>query len=217
MKNSLVFKQSKLLITSALVTLSLLTTSCGSGDSSKNLDIPGVDGPTVVLLQDDILIDIVLENVQVEGGARFNIPNYTNSYVEIAPDLQSNGTLLAFSVSLDDIFGGKADRLDPLTLPGGRAIPGVSGGALPAVAFSVPSIKNIAFYIGPQIFGVWVPVNGLNMSGAMLTTRFYTDSKRVGNLSLVGEDANGENGGFFLALTVSRSEERYLERMADRY
>ncbi len=217
MKNSVVFKQSKLLITSALMTLSLLATSCGSGDSSKNMDIPGVDGPTVVLLGDDILVDIVLENISVEGGARYNIPNYNNSYVEVSPDLQSNGTLLAFSVSLDDIFGDKVDRLDPLTLPGGRAIPGVSGGALPAVAFSVPSIKNIAFYVGPQIFGIWVPVNNLNMAGAMLTTRFYTDSKRVGNLSLVGEDANGENGGFFLALTVSSSQERSLERLADRY
>lgn len=217
MKNSLVVKQTKLLVTSALVALSLLTTSCGSGESSRNMSIPGVDGPKVVLLGDDILIDIVLENVMVEGGARFNIPNYTNSYVEIAPDLESNGTLLAFSVSLDDIFGGKVDRLDPLTLPGGRPIPGVSGGTLPAVAFSVPSIKNIAFYVGPKIFGVWVPVKGLNMAGAMLTTRFYTDSKRVGNLSLVGEDANGENGGFFLALSVSSSQARTLERIADRY
>lgn len=217
MKNSLVFKQSKLLITSALVTLSLLTTSCGSGDSSKNMDIPGVDGPTVVLLEDDILVDIVLENITVEGGARFNIPNYTSSYLEISPDLQSEGTLLAFSISLDDIFGDKANRLDPLTLPGGRAIPGVSGGALPAVAFSVPSIKNLAFYVGPQIFGIWIPVNGLNMEGAILTTRFYTDSVRVGNLSLVGEDENGENSGFFLALSVSGSQASYLESLADRY
>ncbi len=217
MKNSLVFKQSKVLLTSALVALSLLTTSCGSGTSGKNLSIPGVDGPTVVLLGDDILVDIVLENVQVEGGARFNIPNYTNSYVEISPDLESEGTLLAFSVSLDDIFGDKVDRLDPLTLPGGRAIPGVSGGSLPAVAFSVPSIKNIAFYVGPKVFGIWVPVKNLNMAGTMLTTRFYTDSKRVGNLSLVGEDANGENGGFFLALSVSSSQARTLERIADRY
>ena len=95
-------------------------------------------------------------------------------------------------------------------------VPGVSGGTLPAVAFSVPSIKNMGFYVGPKVFGIWIPVSNLNMSGAMLTTRFYTGSTRAGNLSLVGEDQNGENAGFFLALTVSSSQKRQLERVADR-
>jgi hypothetical protein len=207
----------KTAITALFITLSVLLTSCGSGTSGKNMSIPGLNGPNVVLLGDDILINVVFENMTVEGGARYNIPKYPNSYVELSPDLESDGTLLAFSVSLDDIFGDEVKRLDPLTLPGGRAIPGVSSGTLPAVAFSIEKLKNVGFYIGPQIFGVWIPLNKLSMPGAMITTRFYTGSKRVGNLSLVGEDANGENAGIFLALSVSKSAERLLKRQADRY
>ena len=207
----------KTAITALFITLSVLLTSCGSGTSGKNMSIPGLNGPNVVLLGDDILINVVFENMTVEGGARYNIPKYPNSYVELSPDLESDGTLLAFSVSLDDIFGDEVKRLDPLTLPGGRAIPGVSSGTLPAVAFSIEKLKNVGFYIGPQIFGVWIPLNKLNMPGAMITTRFYTGSKRVGNLSLVGEDANGENAGIFLALSVSKSAERALKRQAKRY
>jgi len=210
-------RNSRTALAGLLITLSLLVTSCGSGTSGKNMSIPGLNGPNVVLLGDDILINVVFENMTIEGGARYNIPKYPNSYVEIAPDLESDGTLMAFSVSLDDIFGDNVKQLDPLTLPGGRAIPGVSSGTLPAVAFSIEKFKNVAFYIGPKIFGIWIPLSKLNMPGAMITTRFYTGSKRVGNLSLVGEDSNGENAGFFLALTVSSYQERLLKKQAKRY
>lgn len=207
-------KSTKITFLAAIASMSILFTSCGSGTSSQNLQIPGLNGPTVNLVGDNILIDIVFENLTVEGGARYAIPKYPNSYIEISPDLESNGTLMAMSVSLDDIFGDSVKQLDPLTLPGGRAIPGVSSGTLPAVAFSIEKFKNMAFYIGPKIFGIWVPVSKLNMSGAIITTRFYTGSTRVGNLSLVGEDANGENAGFFLALTVSSSQKAALQNVA---
>ncbi len=209
-------KKTKLSLLAMVTTFSLVFTSCGSGTSSKNLDIPGLNGPKVNLVGDNILIDVVFENISVEGGARYAIPKYPNSYIEVAPDLESNGTLMAFSVSLDDIFGDNVKQLDPLTLPGGRAIPGVSEGALPAVAFSIEKFKNMAFYIGPKVFGIWIPLKKLGMNGAMLTTRFYTGSTRVGNLSLVGEDANGENAGIFLALSVSSSQKKSLERIADK-
>lgn len=218
MKNSLTLNKNakKLTFISVLLSLSLVFTSCGSGTSSKNLSIPGVDGPKVNLVGDNILIDVVFQNLSVEGGARYAIPKYPNSYVELAPDLESDGTILAFSVSLDDILGDGVTRLDPLSLPGGRAIPGVSEGALPAVAFSIEKLKNVAFYVGPKIFGIWIPLKKLDLQGAMITTRFYTGSTRVGNLSLVGADQNGENGGFFLALSVSKSQKRSLQKVADR-
>ena len=205
----------KITFITILFSLSLIFTSCGSGTSSKNLSIPGVDGPKVNLVGDNIVIDIVFENLKVEGGARYAIPKYPSSYVELAPDLESDGTILAFSVSLDDILGDGVTRLDPLSLPGGRAIPGVSEGALPAVAFSIDKLKNMAFYVGPKIFGIWIPLKKLDLQGAMITTRFYTGETRVGNLSLVGSDQNGENAGFFLALSVSSSQKRRLERVAD--
>ena len=208
-------KNTKVVVTSFVLLYSVLLTSCGSGTSGSNLKIAGINGPKVILLGDNILIDVVFENISIQAGARYGIPKYPNSYIEVSPDLESNGTLMAFSVSLDDIFAGRAQRLDPLTLPGGRPVPGVSGGTLPAVAFSVPSFHNIGFYIGPKVFGVWIPLPQYKVPAAILTTRFYTGSKRVGNLSLLGTDANGENAGLFLALVVSSREKRMLEYIAD--
>ena len=161
-----------------------------------------------------MLISIVFENLTVEGGLRYPVPKYPNSHIEIAPDFESEGTLMVVAVDLDDIFGGNIDQFDSQTLPGGRPLPGVSSGRLPAVAFSIPKWKNIGFYLGPKIFGLFVPVKGLNMQGAMLTARFYAGGSRQGNISLVGEDSNGENSGFLLMLDMSSKTKKRLEYLA---
>ncbi len=214
---SLQARSLKTLFLSLILSLNFFLTSCGDGTSGRNVAIPGVRGPKVLLVEDNILIDIVFENLKIQGGARYAIPKYPNSYLELAPDLESDGSILAFSISLDDILGDNAQRLDPLTLPGGRPIPGVAAGVLPAVAFSVESLRNMAFYVGPKVFGVWVPLKKLDLGGAILTSRFYTGSKRVGNISLVSSDTNGENAGFFLALSVSNSQKNALERQAEKF
>lgn len=210
-------KRSKLVFTSLLLTVALFTTSCGSGKDGANLEIPGVTGPVVKLQQDDVLITMVFDNLQLQGGLRYAIPKYPNSYIEISPDLQSNGTLMAVSVSLDDVFDGSLSNLDPQSLPGGRALPGVASGRLPAVAFSIEKFHNMGFYLGPDIFGIFIPVNGLNLQNSMITARFYAGGDRVGNLSLIGEDQDGENGGFLLMLDMKGSVKKKLKKQAKKY
>lgn len=202
------------LLLAALLSLSTLLTSCGS-DSGANVDIPGVQGPTVSLHQDKLLISIVFENMIIDGGLRYNIPKYNDSYVEISPDFQSGGTLLAVSVDLDDVFG-NLNGLDPQTLPGGRALPGVISGELPAVAFSIENFHNMTVYLGPDVFGLFVPVS-LGMDNSIATFRYYVGGTRMGNLSLVGNDANGENGGLLLLLDMDSTTTKRLERVADKY
>ncbi len=147
-----VFKKSKALVLSTVVALGVLTTSCGDGTSAQNIQVPGVKGMSVTLVQDNVLISMVFENLQLDGGLRYNIPKYPNSYLEISPDLQSAGTLMAINLSLKDVLNLNLQLLDPATLPGGRALPGVAGGRLPAVAFSIEKFKNMGFYIGPKLF-----------------------------------------------------------------
>jgi hypothetical protein len=195
-----------------LLGLSTLLTSCG-GSSANNISIPGVQGPTVTLTGDKVLISLVFENMILDGGLRYNIPKYDRSYLELSPDLQSGGTLMAISVDLDDIFGGGVGQLDPQTLPGGRALPGVAGGSLPAVAFSIEKFHNMAFYLGPDVFGVFIPVN-LGIDNAIATFRYYIGNKRMGNISLVGADSNGENGGILLLLDMNSSTRKRLKRIA---
>lgn len=195
----------------------ILFTSCGKNASGEtSLSIPGVDGPKLQLVGDQMLISIVFENIAVDGGLRYPIPKYPNSHIEIGPDFESNGTLMVVAVDLDDVFNGALQQLDAQSLPGGRALPGVASGRLPAVAFSIPKWKNMAFYLGPKLFGIFVPVK-INMQGAMITARFYVDGSRQGNISLVGEDSNGDNGGFLLMLDMSSSTQKALKSVAKKY
>lgn len=211
------FSKSKVFVLSAALSLGVLSTSCGDGTSAQNIQVPGVQNMSVTLVQDNVLISMVFENLQLDGGLRYNIPKYPNSYLEISPDLQSAGTLMAINISLKDALDGRLQTLDPATLPGGRALPGVAGGRLPAVAFSIEKFKNMGFYIGPKLFGVFIPVKGLGIGNSIITARYYTGSNRIGNISLVGEDANGENSGILLMLDMSNSVKTQLKKVAQKF
>ena len=198
-----------------LLTCSLIFTSC-SEDSPLNPDIEGVDGPTVTLLEDNILISLVFENLTLQGGLRYAIPEYENSYVEISPNLEG-GVLMAVSVALSDIFDNAGLlQLDRQKLPGGRNLPGVPSGSLPAVAFSIPQFHNMAVYLGPEVFGVFFPVD-LGIELAMPTFRFHVGEKAIGNITLVGNDENGENGGILLLMDITNSIERAANKVMRRY
>ncbi len=197
-----------------VVGLSTFTTSCGG---EGNVSIPGVQGPNINILEDNLIVSMVMENVNLIGGATYKVPKYKNSYIMFNPNLEGPGAVLSFTVSLDDLFDDDVTELDPKTLPGGRMIPGVAAGALPAVAFSVEKLKNMAFYVGPKIFGIWVPLPKFDLYGFGWTQQYKVGSRRVGNISLFGKDANGENAGFFLALSVKSSQEKMLKRQAEKY
>jgi hypothetical protein len=196
--------------------VSAITTSCGDGSDGRNIQIPGVDGPTVTLNQDNVLIAMVFENIQLDGGLRYPVPKYPNSYIEVSPHLQSGGTMMAVSISLDDVFNGDLQRLDPQALPGGRPLPGVPSGSLPAIAFSIEKFYGMGFYIGESVFGLFVPIKGLGIGNSVVTARFYSSGSRVGNISLVGEDTNGENSGILLMLDLGKYKSK-LKKLAKRY
>lgn len=200
-----------LLVSLAFVLTAAFSTSCG--ETQGNLQIPGVDGPTLTLKDDTMLITMVLENVQLEGGLRYSIPEYQNSYIEVSPDLQSSGTLMSISVKIADIFDDSLQLLPPQELPGGRSLPGVASGALPAVAFTLDFLGgDTTFYLGPKFFGIFIPMKMDIGTNNIVTARFYSGKIRAGNLSIVGEDDNGENSGFLLLLDLSSSVKRQLKK-----
>lgn len=208
-------KWKTILFTAVTATTLLFATACGKNDAS-NIEIAGVKGPNVSLLQDNLLISMVFENVQLDGGLRYNIPKYKYSYLEISPDLQSNGTLMSISVSLKDIVEGGLEQLDPQKLPGGRNIPGVSTGALPAVAFSIEKFHNMSFYLGKDAFGIFVPAN-TGVDGAIASFRYYVAQKRAGTISIVGKDTNGENSGILLMLDMKGQIKTQLMNVYKKY
>lgn len=211
---STMVSKTKSMAVTLLIALSLFTVSCG--ENGSNIEIPGVDGPKVTLHEDQVLISMIFENLVVDGGFRYAIPKYNESYVEIGPDLQSGGTLFAASLSLQDVLDGRVQSLPPQTLPGGRALPGVKSGKLPAVAFSIEKFKNSAVYVGPEVFGIFVPQK-LNMPNSIATFRYFIGSKRAGNISLVGEDQNGENSGILLLLDMNSQTKSMLKKIQKQY
>jgi hypothetical protein len=171
---------------------------------------------SVTLVQDSVLISMIFQSVHLDGGLRYNIPKYPNSYLEISPDLNSAGTLMAINISLKDVLGG-VNGLDPQTLPGGRPLPGVAGGRLPAVAFSIEKFHGMGFYLGPKLFGVFLPIGNLGIGNSIITARYFTGNNRIGNISLVGQDANGENSGILLMLDMSTSVQSQLKTYAKKF
>lgn len=214
---NILFNKFKTLFLSSVLTLGLFSTSCGNGTSSSNIKVPGVQNMSVKLLQDNVLISMVFENVQLDGGLRYNIPKYPNSYLEISPDLMSAGTLMAINISLKDAFDVNLQYLDPQALPGGRALPGVVSGRLPAVAFSIEKFKGVSFYMGPKLFGIFLPLKNLGIGSSIITARYYTGNNRIGNLSLVGQDANGENSGLLLMLDMSTAVQTQLKTYSKKF
>ena len=202
MKNLLT--KSKVLLLSSLLTLGLLSTSCGKGGAgTSNIQIPGVSKSAITLTNDSVLISFVFSAIQLDGGLRYNIPKYPNSYLEISPDLQSAGTLMSINIAISDVANIGLQNLDPQSLPGGRPLPGVASGRLPAVAFSIQKFAGVSFYVGPKLFGVFIPLKNLGIGTSIITARYYVTSTRVGNISLVGSDANGLNSGLLLMLDLS--------------
>ena len=188
------------LLTLATIATLGFTTSCGKNDAS-NIEIAGMKGPTLTLLQDNMIISAVFETIQIDGGLRYNIPKYKYSFVEISPDLQSAGTLMQVSISLKDIVEGGLEGLPPQKLPGGRPLPGVTSGALPAVAFSIEKFNNVSLYVGKDVFGIFLPAS-LGIDGAIASFRYYVGEKAAGTISLVGADADGANSGVLLLLDM---------------
>ena len=73
---------------SYLAAAGLIFFSASCGDNQRdNLKIEGIDGPNIALIQDQILITTVFENIQIDGGLRYILPKFENSYVEVGPDL----------------------------------------------------------------------------------------------------------------------------------
>lgn len=190
-------------------------TGCGK-DNGSNIQIEGVKGPNISLMQDQLLISMVFENVQLDGGLRYVIPKYKYSYLEISPDLQSSGTLMNVSISLKDLMDGNLDMLDPQKLPGGRNLPGVATGSLPAVAFSIEKFNNITVYAGKEVFGIFVPAK-VGVDGAIASFRYYIGDKKAGTLSLVGRDENGANDGILLLLDMKGQVKTQLMKVYKKY
>ena len=185
--------------------LSVGLVGCGGAGGGLNPEIAGVKGPNVELIDGRFLLSMAFANINVAGGITIPIPKYPNSSLSIGPDFETDGMLVVLTVAVED-FVNIGDRgLDPQKLPGGRPLPGVGAGQLPAIALRIPEILNSVLYVGPKVLGFFVPFKKLDLAGQILSFRFHDKAGvRVGNISLVGQDANKENGGILVLINIDK-------------
>jgi hypothetical protein len=181
----------------------IAATGCGKG-SSQNPTVAGVSGPNVNFVDNTLTLSMTIASINFDQGIRLPIPHMPNSYLEVGPDFQSNGLLVSIGLDAGDLKAlVQVDTLNPTTLPGGRPLPGVIAGQLPGIAVTVPKWDNVVFYVGPQVFGIFVPVK-LPVQNYIGTFRFFDGAgDQVGNISVVGEDTSGKNSGILLLINLA--------------
>lgn len=167
-----------------------------------NLAIPGVIGPVIAVNGNYLTITVTLADLAVNVGADIPISGLPNSSIGVTPDVANGGgTDITFTLDFADVKA--ADIISGSTLPGGRPLPGIPAGELPAVGIQVPKLDNAVFYIGGNVFGFFIPVN-LKVDGLIVSAPFYNSAGSfLGALSMVGDDSTGKNGGFLLLLNDS--------------
>ncbi|MDR3606050.1 MAG: hypothetical protein P4M08_01570 [Oligoflexia bacterium] len=191
------------LAATAAIGLALVSFGCNNTSTGTNTwSIAGVTGPTVTYGTNLVTISAVLQNTTVSAGATLPIPSMPNSSIEVAPEV-NGGLLFQASIDTQDVLAlANANELNPTELPGGRPLPGVAGGDLPGFAVQIPALDNVTLYVSTSIFGVFVPIKfGLNQ---VIGTFNYFDKsgKLIGDISVVGEDANKQNSGALLLLDI---------------
>jgi hypothetical protein len=193
----------KLAMTSLAAVVAVGLSACGGSSTGVNPTIEGIVGPDVEFVNGRVVLSMVFMNIAIDGGATIPIPKYPNSSVQVGPDFQSAGTLLVVTISASDFLKDKGAAFPANSLPGGRPLPSVASGVMPAIAIQVPKLANAVFYVGPEILGVFVPFNKLNLAGSILSFRFHNKAGApIGILALVGSDAAGANAGILAMMRV---------------
>jgi hypothetical protein len=200
------FLNSKLSVLATAVFATVAISACNGTNSGNgnNPVIDGVQGPTVSVVNNTLTISTVLTNVVFQGGITMTIPHTTSSYIEVSPNVASQGMLLQVGLNINDLtfLEGNTNLLSPNQLPGGRPLPGIVGGALPSIAVQVPQWDNATFYVGTAISGVFIPVK-FGAQGVTGTFLFYdSNNTQIGTISIVGSDTTGNNSGILLLLNL---------------
>lgn len=171
-----------------------------SGASKCNWFKPKIQLPDVrVTFGDPVTLILPLKDLEITVGIRIPIPDLEGAFVELTPQIGANPSTLVLSVPAK-AFDNPAFRLrDPATLPGGRPLPKIGDGKLPAVGLEVPQWKHIVFYLGLEVAAVFVPTQGKDPDVQITLPITDPNGKDIGFISRIPQDNNGQNGGYFVS------------------
>lgn len=190
--------------------MSLFVVSCKK-PASGPIQIPGVKGPNIEIVDQNMVISLDFETISFEFGGTFDIPKITGSTVGVNPSLETGGTLLQINLDMNQITNGNIELNEPTSLPGGRPLPGIRDGKLPAVSMTVPKFKDMTFYLSKKVFGIFVPFKvGIN---DIITYRLVVKERFIGTISLIGQDSEGANSGALMLINLTRENKAMLRKL----
>ena len=196
----------------ALLFSLLFTFSCSEQD---NIDFPFIDEPRLTLNQDNIKIDMGFENIEIDGVVTLPIPEYENSFISFSPS-NTVGTRMQITLSLGDVLNSDLQLLPPQSLPDGRPLPGVASGSLPSIAFQVPALGGMTFYLGKEFFGFFAPYDTTIDNENIITARYFSNGTRLGNISVVG-GTDMDSRGMLLLIQLNNVVKSRLKAIHRQY
>jgi hypothetical protein len=194
-----------------ILTLALLVaTSCGN--SPKLPEIPGVKGPVFNLLDGKVMVTVKLLRANLNVGARVPIPKTKASSFEVSPNLEDGGTLVVFSLDIEDLKDMNIGVGDGNTLPDGRAIPGIPGGTLSDSLRVDTELLDMSFYFHKSLFGFYIPL-GWNTNGFGGYWNVVINDKNIGLLGAVSSNDQGHGAGFILFLRLQQLKSKEFQKL----
>ena len=194
-----------------ILTLALLVaTSCGN--SPKLPEIPGVKGPVFNLLDGKVMVTVKLLRANLNVGARVPIPKTKASSFEVSPNLEDGGTMVVFSLDIEDLKDMNIGVGDGNTLPDGRAIPGIPGGTLTDSLRVDTELLDMSFYFHKSLFGFYIPL-GWNTNGFGGYWNVVINDKNIGLLGAVSSNDQGHGAGFILFLRLQQLKSKEFQKL----
>lgn len=169
------------------------------GAKKCNWFAPKIKLPDVKLtFGDPVTLTIPLKGQEILVGVKLDIPDVTGAFVELIPQVGNTPASVFLSVPAKAFDSPDFRLRDPGTLPGGRPLPKVSEGKLPAVALVVPQWNNIVFYLGLEVAGLFVPTKGKDPDMQITFPISDNSGRQIGFITRIPQE-NGENGGYFIS------------------
>lgn len=188
----------------------LLATSCG--EQPKLPQITGIKGPQFNLVNGQVLITIKLLRANLNFGAKVPVPKTKNSFLEVTPNIEETGTLVVFTLDVEDLRSMNVGIGDGNTLPDGRGIPGVAGGTLQNSLRADTELLDMSFYFTKNLFGFYIPI-GWDTAGFQGAYTIFVNNKEIGVLGAVASDQQGHGAGITLFLKLGQLQDKQLQQM----
>ncbi len=184
--------------TGLIAVLIFAAPGCGRGRK-----IPGLENFHADVLQSSLYVSFVATQLKLDQGLTAPIPGLNDATVSVSPDLNSDGTVLQFTVPLASLLN-QGRPLPALGLPDGRGLPDIAGGRLPRWDFKIDQLSMSA-YLSDDAFGLFIPILFKTKTGIKLPYLISVSvqderGNKLGKAYAIPANASGDGSGVLILL-----------------